>query len=65
MTTNKILYLSEEDVVQCMTMAQAVALSEKGINADAHGQVAGDKFLFVVTGIAGQQLVDDLVTLSG
>ena len=52
MTTNKILYLSEEDVKQCMTMAQAVALSDKGINADAHGQVAGDKF-YMHTGETG------------
>ncbi len=52
MTTNKILYLSEEDVMQCMTMAQAVALSDKGITADAHGQVAGDKF-YMHTGETG------------
>jgi ornithine cyclodeaminase/alanine dehydrogenase-like protein (mu-crystallin family) len=52
MTTNKVLYLSEEDVRQCMTMAEAVALSDKGITADAHGQVAGDKF-YMHTGEAG------------
>jgi ornithine cyclodeaminase/alanine dehydrogenase-like protein (mu-crystallin family) len=52
MTKNKILYLSEEDVMQCMTMAQAVALSDKGINADARDQVAGDKF-YMHTGEAG------------
>jgi ornithine cyclodeaminase/alanine dehydrogenase-like protein (mu-crystallin family) len=52
MTTNKLLYLSEEDVMQCMTMAEAVALSDKGITADAHGQVAGDKF-YMHTGEAG------------
>ena len=39
-----ILYLREADVQQTLTVAQAVDLAEKGIKADAAGQVAGDKF---------------------
>jgi len=39
-----ILYLTESDVQQTLTMAEAVDLAEKGIKADAAGQVAGDKF---------------------
>lgn len=44
MPTRDILYLTEDDVQQCMAMPEAVALAEKGIRADAAGQVAGDKF---------------------
>lgn len=40
----EILHLSEEDVQQTLTVAEAVALAEKGIKADAAGQVEGDKF---------------------
>jgi ornithine cyclodeaminase/alanine dehydrogenase-like protein (mu-crystallin family) len=39
-----ILYLTEADVQQTLTVAEAVDLAEKGIKADAAGQVAGDKF---------------------
>ncbi len=39
-----MLYLTEEDVQKTITVAQAVDLAEKGIIADAAGQVAGDKF---------------------
>ena len=39
-----ILYLSEEDVQKTLTVAQAVDLAEKGIRADAAGNVNGDKF---------------------
>jgi ornithine cyclodeaminase/alanine dehydrogenase-like protein (mu-crystallin family) len=39
-----ILYLREGDVQQTLDMAQAVDLAEKGIKADAAGQVAGNKF---------------------
>jgi len=39
-----ILYLTESDVQQTLTVAEAVDLAEKGIKADAAGQVAGDKF---------------------
>ncbi len=39
-----ILYLTESDVQQTLTMAEAVDLAEKGIQADAAGQVVGDKF---------------------
>lgn len=39
-----ILYLTESDVEQTLTMAQAVDLAENGIEADAAGQVVGDKF---------------------
>lgn len=48
MTSKKILYLTEDDVKQCITMPQAVALAEKGILADAAGDVAGDKFYMSV-----------------
>ncbi len=44
MTLNKILYLTEEEVKHCITIPQAVALSDKGIQADGAGQVAGNKF---------------------
>lgn len=40
----KILYLTEEDVQQTLTVAEAVDLAEKGIKADAAGNVEGDKF---------------------
>ena len=39
-----ILYLTEADVQQTLTVAEAVDLAEKGIKADAAGQVVGDKF---------------------
>jgi len=39
-----ILYLTESDVQQTLTVAEAVDLAEKGIVADAAGQVVGDKF---------------------
>lgn len=41
---NEILYLTEEDVKQTLTVAEAVDLAEKGIKADALGKVEGDKF---------------------
>jgi ornithine cyclodeaminase/alanine dehydrogenase-like protein (mu-crystallin family) len=41
---SSILYLTESDVQQTLTVAEAVELSEKGIKADAAGQVVGDKF---------------------
>jgi alanine dehydrogenase len=40
----EILYLTEGEVEQCVTMPEAVALSDKGIQADGVDQVAGDKF---------------------
>ena len=39
-----ILYLTEADVQQTLTMAEAVNLAEKGIKADGLGNVNGDKF---------------------
>ena len=39
-----ILYLSEDDVQKTLTVAEAVDLAEKGIEADAAGKVNGDKF---------------------
>ena len=39
-----VLYLTESDVQQTLTVAEAVDLAEKGIKADAVGQVVGDKF---------------------
>jgi len=43
-----MLYLAENDVKQTLTVAVAVDLAEKGILADAMGQVAGDKFYMPV-----------------
>lgn len=43
-----ILFLTEDDVKQCMDIASAVALAEKGILADGAGEVAGDKFYMPV-----------------
>ena len=40
----EILYLTEADVQQTINIAEAVNLAEKGIIADAAGQVTGDKF---------------------
>lgn len=39
-----ILYLTEEEVKQTLSVTEAVNLAEKGIKADAAGQVNGDKF---------------------
>ena len=39
-----ILYLTEADVEQAISVPEAVVLAEKGIRADGAGQVAGDKF---------------------
>jgi ornithine cyclodeaminase/alanine dehydrogenase-like protein (mu-crystallin family) len=47
-----ILYLSESDVQQTMTVAEAVDLADKGIQADAAGRVVGDKF-YMSVGEAG------------
>ena len=43
-----MLFLSDAEVQQTMTMADALELAEKGIRADAIGQVAGDKFYMAV-----------------
>jgi ornithine cyclodeaminase/alanine dehydrogenase len=42
--SRSLLYLTEADVQQTLTVAEAVELAEKGIRADAAGQVVGDKF---------------------
>jgi ornithine cyclodeaminase/alanine dehydrogenase-like protein (mu-crystallin family) len=47
-----LLYLTELDVEQTLSIAEAVDLAEKGIRADADGQVAGDKF-YMTVGDAG------------
>jgi len=39
-----MIYLTESDVQQAITVAEAVDLAEKGIRADGAGEVAGDKF---------------------
>ncbi len=39
-----ILYLTEADVQQTLTVAEAVDLAERGIKADGAGNVTGDKF---------------------
>lgn len=43
-----MLYLTETDVQQTLTMAEALELAEQGIRADGAGQVAGDKFYMPV-----------------
>lgn len=43
-----MLYLCEEDVKKAIGVAEAVTLAEKGIRADAAGQVKGDKFYLQV-----------------
>lgn len=40
----EILYLTEDDVQKTLTVAEGVDLAEKGIKADAVGNVEGDKF---------------------
>lgn len=47
-----ILYLTEADVRQTLTVAEVVDLAEEGIEADAAGRVAGDKF-YMPVGEAG------------
>jgi len=44
----EILYLTEADVQQSLTVAEAVDLAEKGIKADGMGRVNGDKFYMAV-----------------
>ena len=39
-----ILYLTENDVRQTLTVAEAVELADKGMQADGAGKVVGDKF---------------------
>jgi ornithine cyclodeaminase/alanine dehydrogenase len=51
-TPYSILYLAEEDVRKTVSMPRAVELAEKGIRADASGQVVGDKF-YTAIGDAG------------
>jgi ornithine cyclodeaminase/alanine dehydrogenase-like protein (mu-crystallin family) len=40
----EILYLTEDEVKKTLSVAEAVDLAEKGIKADAAGNVEGDKF---------------------
>ena len=47
-----MLYLTEADVQRTLTVAEAVDLAERGIRADAAGQVVGDKF-YMQVGDAG------------
>ena len=42
--TDTILYITEEEVQQTITIAEGVVLAEKGIRADAEGKVEGNKF---------------------
>jgi len=44
----EILYLTEADVQQTLTVAEAVDLAEKGIKADGAGKVNGDKYYYNV-----------------
>jgi len=43
-----MLFLTDADMQNTMTMAEAVDLAERGIRADAADQVAGDKFYMAV-----------------
>lgn len=45
---SEILYLTESEVQQTLTVAEAVRLAEKGIKADANGDVVGNKFYMPV-----------------
>ena len=47
-----ILYLTDSEVQQALTIAEAVDLAEKGIQAEAAGQVVGNKF-YMPVGEAG------------
>ena len=40
----EILVLTEADVQQTLTMAEAVDFARAGLHADAAGQVLGDKY---------------------
>ena len=44
----EILYLTESDVQQTLSVAEAVNLAEIGIKADAAGSVVGNKFYMPV-----------------
>ncbi len=44
MTIKEVIYLTESEVMKCMTMPEAVALAEKGILAEGEGKADGDKF---------------------
>ena len=44
----EILYLTEADVQQTLSVAEAVNLAEIGIKADAAGRVVGNKFYMPV-----------------
>ena len=48
--SREMLYLTEADVQRCLTMPEAVALAEKGVVADAAGDVVGAKFYMSVGG---------------
>ena len=41
---DSMLYLTDADIQQTMTVTEAVDLADEGIRADAAGKVAGDKF---------------------
>ncbi len=43
-----LLYLTEDEVARTLSVAEAIALAEKGIRADAAGGVVGDKFYMPV-----------------
>ena len=43
-----MLFLTDADMQNTMSMAEAVDLAERGIRADAAGRVAGDKFYMAV-----------------
>lgn len=45
---SEILYLTENEVKQTLSVAEAVLLAERGIKADANGDVVGNKFYMPV-----------------
>lgn len=48
MSSEGILYLTENDVAQCLTVQEAVHLAKTGAIADGEGLVAGDKFYMAI-----------------
>ena len=54
-----ILYLKESDIQQTLSVAEAVDLAERGIQADAAGNVVGNKFYMPVDDMASSNPSQD------
>ncbi len=46
----EMLFLSEDDTKECITIEEAVKLAEKGVIADANGKVVGNKYYMDIGG---------------